>query len=101
MAATAQSQDQGRSPLLDTQVFGRRVRAQRRLMGLDSAAELSRAVLSRTGLSVSERSLYMIENGAQRSSLEVFFALLMTLEPDGGLEYFKPAIARAAWQQLF
>ena len=89
-----ESEERGVQPswILDPVAFGRRVRALRVIEGYDSVTALGHAVFQRTGISISDRTMYMLERGEQPPSLDVFFALLVTLKPDEGLTYFNPAI---------
>jgi hypothetical protein len=98
-------EDEGRastapSYVLDPVAFGRRVRALRVIEGYDSVTQLGHAVYLKTGFSMSDRSLYMIERGEQPPSVDAFLALLVTLKPDDGFKYFAPSIRGDIMEQL-
>jgi len=86
--------------IVDPVTFGRRVRALRVIDGFDSVTELGHAMFLKTKVSVSDRTLYMIERGEQPPSLDVFVALIVTLRPSEGLAYFAPAFRGDILEQL-
>lgn len=76
--------------IIDTVVFGRRLRAARILNGFDRVTEFTILLRSRYGIDISDRTVYAIERGEQMPNLDFFVAALALLMPDVG--YFFPAI---------
>lgn len=58
---------------------------------IDSAGGLAHAITQKTGVRISERSVWAIESGRQTPSLEQFVAIVATIDPNGGLSYFADA----------
>ena len=79
-------------PLVDSEEFGRRVRAARILARCDRVADACALIEERTGLHMSERTLYAIERGEQAVSLEQFTAIAYGLRPPGGNVFFTPTL---------
>lgn len=76
--------------IVDTVVFGRRLRAQRIVMGYDRVSQLTHVLRSRYGIDVSDRTLYAIERGEQMPHLDIVLGVIAALECPSG--YFDPAI---------
>lgn len=76
--------------IVDKVAFGRRLRAQRILMGFDRVTELVHVLRSRYGIDVSDRTVYALERGEQMPDLDFFLAVCAAL--DVHPNYFMPAI---------
>jgi DNA-binding XRE family transcriptional regulator len=80
------------SGLMDPVIYGRRLRAARIMAGYDRVVDLVEALDRKTGVHVSERTAYAIERGEQLPSIDFFMAVIITLNIQGGIEYFLPAM---------
>lgn len=81
-----------RRNLVDPLALGRRIRGARTLAGYESTAAATAAVADRLGIHVSDRTLYSVERGEQEATWELLVALVLVLEPPGGMRFFWPAI---------
>lgn len=81
-----------RSPIVDPIVLGRRLRGARIVAGFDRVTDACKNVALTSGVTISERTLYAVERGQQLPSLDQFFALLMTYDPEGATMYAVPAL---------
>lgn len=79
--------------LVDHLELGRRIRAARILAGYESMGELTRTITERTGLAVSDRTMYAVERGEQNVAWELLIAVALVLEPPGGMRFFYPSVA--------
>lgn len=79
--------------LVNLEEFGRRVRAARILAGCDRVSEAVTLIHERSGVTVSERTLYAIEKGKQMPSLEQSLAITVGLRPPSGGVFFFPAFS--------
>lgn len=84
--------------IIDKVAFGRRLRAQRVLMGFDRVSQLTQILRSRYGIDISDRSIYAIERGEQMPNLDFVVGVVAALECP--LNYFAPAIRHDVWQAL-
>ena len=66
--------------IVDKVVYGRRLRAQRVLMGFDRVQQLTHVLRSRFGVDVSDRTVYAIERGEQMPHLDFFLGVCAALE---------------------
>lgn len=76
--------------LVNTVVFGRRLRALRVMHGYDRVTEFTQAIRSRYGVDVSDRSVYAIERGEQMPHIDFFLAAQHLLRADPS--WFAPAV---------
>jgi transcriptional regulator with XRE-family HTH domain len=76
--------------IVDTVVFGRRLRAQRVLMGFDRVQQLTHILRSRYGIDVSDRTVYAIERGEQMPHVDFFLGACAALGVHPS--YFTPAL---------
>lgn len=72
-------------PQVDKAVFGRRLEARRRYKGMSRARDLADAVTA-SGIYMSKRTVYAVEEGDQYPSVPQLLALLDVLGV--GLDYF-------------
>lgn len=84
--------------IVDRVVFGRRLRAQRVLMGFDRVGQLTDILRARYGIDVSDRTIYAIERGEQMPHVDFVLGVVAAL--DCPLHYFAPAIRHDVWQAL-
>lgn len=91
-------QDLAPQNIVDKVAFGRRLRAQRVLMGYDRVSQLTHVLRSRYGIDISDRSIYAIERGEQMPHLDLVLGVVAALATP--LNYFAPAIRHDVWQQL-
>lgn len=84
--------EEGLAPhnIVDKVAFGRRLRAQRVLMGFDRVSDLTQVLRSRYGVDVSDRTVYAIERGEQMPHLDFYLGACAAL--DVHPSYFMPAI---------
>lgn len=80
------------APIVDPQAFGRLVRAARIVAGFDTVRDAAAAMAEASEVHVPDRSLYAIERGEQKPTLEFFFAVVMTFRPPGGTRFFMRAL---------
>lgn len=85
MAETTQS------PIIDPAILARRIKAARALAGFKTGNEVADA-LRAIGLDVSRRSYYAWENAEWVLPLEAFAALVLVLNPPGGVLWFEEAM---------
>lgn len=78
-------------PIVNLDVFGRRLRAARIMAGYDRVTDLLPDVEQQTGLRISERTLYSLERGEHMPTLEQYVGLLHVLDPAGSWAFFFPA----------
>lgn len=78
--------------IVDQEALGRRIRAARVLAGFDNMADLT-AAIRETGLQISDRTLYALERGEQPITWEILIALVLSMQPPGGVRFFWPVIA--------
>ena len=76
--------------IVDRVMFGRRLRAQRVLMGFDRVGQLTHVLRSRYGIDVSDRTIYAIERGEQMPHFDFYVGVCAALDVPPG--YFSPAI---------
>ncbi len=75
--------------VVDTVLFGRRLRSLRILRGFDRVSDFTVLLRTRYGISISDRSAYAIERGEQMPGLDFYIAVACALEADR--DYFSPA----------
>jgi hypothetical protein len=80
------------SPIVDPGAFGRRLRSARVLAGFDRVVDLVGELRRLTGLSVAAPTIWAIERGEQLPSFEQVIAFVAVIKPEGGFNYFVPAI---------
>lgn len=88
MSGKMTQNDQPLSPLVDRVQMGRLIRAARTIAGFDRVEDAARAVVDRTGISMSARTLYALERGEQALTLEHMLAIVMTFTPPGNVVFF-------------
>lgn len=77
----------GEEGLVDPVELGRRIKAARVLVDLDSAAALARALTAR-GCESSDRRVSDWERGVSVPTITAFFAIVAVTAPPGGLKFF-------------
>lgn len=75
-------------PLIDPIVYGRLVKAARIMAGYDRVTDAAAGVTRKTGVKMSDRTLYSIERGSHVPSIEQYMALLLTYSPPTGDGFF-------------
>lgn len=78
--------------IFDRETFGRLLRAARIIAGFDSVADAAAAITERTGVAVSERTIYALERGEQDPTAPQFLAVAVTFRPPGGEGYWSPCM---------
>ena len=78
-------------PFIDPITLGRLFRAARIMAGYSNVSALADALVERTGVQISARTIYAIERGTQVSTVDQFLALAYTLHPPGGVRFFHAA----------
>lgn len=86
-------------PLLDPATLGRRIKAARALGGFKSGGEVVDE-LAALGVDVSRRSYYAWEAADWTPPLDAFLALVLVLDPPGGLHWFAEAFRPDIAQRL-
>jgi hypothetical protein len=84
--------------IVDTVMFGRRLRAQRVLQGFDRVGQLTHILRSRYGIDVSDRTIYAIERGEQMPHLDFVLGVVVALECP--VHYFAPAMRHDVWDYM-
>ena len=84
--------------IVDRVVFGRRLRAQRVLMGYDRVGQLTHVLRAQYGVDVSDRTIYAIERGEQMPHLDFVLGVVTALQCP--MDYFAPALRHDVWQAL-
>lgn len=88
--------------LLDVQQLARRIKAARALAGFKSVNEVLERMAA-LGVEVSRRSYYAWENAEWPPPIDSFVALMVVLNPPGGLLWFESAIrpdVAQAWHTM-
>lgn len=80
----------GEEGLVDPVELGRRIKAARALVDLDSAAALARALTAR-GCKSTARRVSDWERGVSVPTITAFFAIVAITAPPGALKFFAPA----------
>lgn len=88
------------NPLVDKLTLGRIFRAARIYAGLDSVSGAAQAIKEKTGLEVSDRTIYAVERGEQLPSIEQFMAFLITYSPPRGGDFLLEAFREDVRQAL-
>lgn len=85
--------------IMDSVIFGRRLRALRILEGFDRGEDFCNVLTCRFGIDISLRTLYAIERGEQMPHFDFVVACIVALKatPD----YFAPAFRSDAAAYLF
>lgn len=94
----SQEHDLAPQNIFDKVVFGRRLRAQRVLMGYDRVQQLTHILRSRYGIDISDRTIYAIERGEQMPHVDFVLAVVAALVTP--LNYFAPAIRHDVWEAM-
>lgn len=79
--------------LIDSENLGKRIRAARILAGHENIGTVTGRMREELELSVSDRTLYAVERGEQIPTWDLMVALVLVLEPPGGVRFFWPGIA--------
>jgi hypothetical protein len=79
-------------PIFDRHTFGRLLRAARIIAGFDRVEDVPAAILERTGVEMSARTVYALERGEQEPTASQFLALVLTLRPPSGETYWSSAL---------
>lgn len=77
--------------IIDFKELGKLIRVSREAYGYSRCQDLAEAIYSKTGLKVSERTLYNIESGIYPPKLEVFLAMQQTMPQLLNYKFLKPA----------
>lgn len=80
----------GEEGLVDPVELGRRIKAARVLVDLNSAAALARALTAR-GCKSTDRRVSDWERGVSVPTITAFFAIVALTAPPGGIKFFAPA----------
>jgi transcriptional regulator with XRE-family HTH domain len=84
--------------IVDKVAFGRRLRAQRVLMGFDRVGQLTDVLRSRYGVDVSDRTIYAIERGEQMPHIDFLLGVMAALEVN--FTYFSASVRHDVWQDI-
>lgn len=84
--------------IIDKVVFGRRLRAQRVIMGFDRVGQLTHVLRSRYGIDVSDRTIYAIERGEQMPHIDFVIGVMAALQVN--FTYFSPAVRHDVWADI-
>lgn len=77
-------------PLIDLKEFGKRLKAARILAGHETVKTGAAHLRERTGITISDRTVYSLERGEHMPTVEQYFAILIAYAPPGFLSYWEP-----------
>ena len=80
--------------VIDWEAYGVLLKAARLANGYTRGRALSDAVEEKTGMRISERDIYTLEDASRAPSADVFFALQQVLPELRDPEYMKPLFKR-------
>ena len=80
--------------MIDWEAYGVLLKAARLANGYTRGRALSDAVEEKTGMRISERAIYTLEDASRAPSADVFFALQQVLPELRDPEYMKPLFKR-------
>ena len=81
--------------VIDWEAFGALLKAARLANGYTRGKALADAVEEKTGMRMSERAVYTLEDASRSPSADVFFALQQVLPELRDPEYMKPAFRKS------
>ncbi|BAK45128.1 hypothetical protein [Eggerthella sp. YY7918] len=81
--------------IIDWSAYGTLLKASRLLNGYTRGALLAQAVKEQTGLSVSERTIYALEDASRTPSADIFLALQQVLPELRDAEYMRPVFKKS------
>lgn len=84
------------SPIIDWKVFCRLMKTARVAYGFARGSNLADAIKIKTGLLVSERTIYNVESGSQSASVDLFLAMQQVMPDLFTAEYLRPAFRKNA-----
>ena len=82
----------GARQLVSGRIFGSLLRGLRQDRGRGRGQAFCDEMYRRTGVLISERTLYAMEKGQQEATFAQVVAFVFTLRPDGGIHYFGGAL---------
>ena len=80
--------------VIDWEAYGTLLKAARLANGYSRGKKLTDAVEEKTGMRISERAIYTLEDASRAPSADVFFALQQVLPELRDPEYMKPLFKR-------
>ena len=86
--------------VIDWEAYGVLLKAARLANGYTRGRTLSDAVEQKTGMRISERAIYTLEDASRAPSVDVFFALQQVLPELRDPEYMKPLFKRNGIQVM-
>ena len=86
--------------VIDWEAYGVLLKAARLANGYTRGRALSDAVEEKTGMRISERAIYTLEDASRAPSADVFFALQQVLPELRDPEYMKPLFKRNGIQVM-
>ena len=86
--------------VIDWEAYGVLLKAARLANGYTRGRALSDAVEEKTGMRISERAIYTLEDASRAPSADVFFALQQVLPELRDPEYLKPLFKRNGIQVM-
>ena len=81
--------------VIDWEAFGVLLKAARLANGFTRGKALADAVEEKTGMGISERAIYTLEDASRSPSADVFFALQQVLPELRDPEYMRPAFKKS------
>lgn len=79
-------------PLVDAEMLGRLLRAARIVAGFDRVEDAAQAVADTSGFHLTSRTLYALERGEQKATLEQLIAAVVAYRPPTGGGFFLQAV---------
>ncbi|EEA90689.1 helix-turn-helix domain-containing protein [Collinsella stercoris] len=73
--------------IIDFGLLGALIRHKRQQAGFRRAEDLAAVITELVGYPVSKETLYKVESGRQKPSLELYVSIMRALEPDGDYKF--------------
>lgn len=89
---SSQTNNSNGPPLIDADKLGRLMRAARIVAGFDRMEDAIVEIENLTGVHITARTLYALERGEQKATLEQMFALMVTYRPPSVRTFFLQAM---------
>ncbi len=80
--------------MIDWVVFGKLMKTARKAYGYNRGRDLSEALEEKTGIKVSEKTLYSIESGEFPPKVDVYLAMQQVMPNLFNAEFIAPAIKK-------
>lgn len=80
--------------MIDGVVFGDLMRSARKAYGFERCGELAQAIEEKTGVRVSEKTLYSIEAGEFPPKVDVYLAMQQVMPNLFNVEFIAPAVRK-------